>query len=901
MKISQFSAAEAITSLNSSAHGLSSAEAARRLREYGPNRVEEIAGESLLLRFFTELTRFFSVILWVAAALAFLAEWNEPGQGMARLGYAIIAVIVISSVFSLWQEYRVERTIAALREFLPQHIEVVREDTVIQLLVEQLVPGDIVLLEQGDRVPTDCRLIEAFGVQVNNATLTGESFPQPRNAEPSADTELLHASNVLLAGTSVASGKGKAVVFATGMHTEFGKIARLTQAGGEVVSPLRQEIVHLSRLIVLLAVLIGLIFFTLGWTIGLPFWEDFIFAIGIIVSMVPEGLLPTLTLALVLATQRMAKRKVLIRHLPSVEALGSTTVICTDKTGTLTQNRMTVRQLFVGETVTLPVLDTQQTILAARYQPFFLAARLCHDLRESNLHGHKTLLGDPMEVALVEMARQILPGDAAYHLVDEIPFDASRMRLSTIYDMPEGPTLYAKGAPEALVPLCTEILIDGAVHPFDSDQRQKVLEAQDAMTEQGLRVLAFAYRTLASQGDRTHPERDLIFTGLAGLEDPPRPEVPEAIRKCQQAGVKVIMVTGDHPRTAHAIAREIGLIQSQCPVIVTGERLRGLSVTQLQLTLDAPEIIFARVSAEQKLSIVSALKQKGHVVAVTGDGVNDAPALKNAHIGIAMGIAGTDVAREAADMVLLDDNFASIVNAIEEGRAVFDNIRKFLTYILTHNVAELIPYLAFALFNIPLPLTPIQVLSIDMGTDSLTALGLGVERPDPKVMLRPPRPQTERLLNWPLALRAYLFLGLIEAGGAMATFFFVLDEAGWKFGQSLAPTDPLYLTATTAYLSGIIVLQMVNVFLCRSPSRSVYSTGLGSNGLILWGVVFEGALLLLIDYTDWGHLILGTAPIDADVWLFLLPFAVGMLCLEEVRKWLVRREMVPTIFPTDGG
>jgi calcium-translocating P-type ATPase len=891
MKISQLSAEDAIASLHSSPHGLSSAEAARRVREYGPNRVEELARESRLLHFVKELTRFFSMTLWVAAALAFLAEWNDPGQGMARLGYAIIAVILISTLFSLWQEYRVEQTIAALRALLPQGVEVLRDGVVEQLLAEQLVPGDIILLEQGDNVPSDCRLIEAFSVQVNNATLTGESLPKVRTAEPSTEGELINATNILLAGTSMVSGQARAVVFATGMHTEFGKIARLTQANKEVESPLRKEITQLSRLIVLLAVVIGSIFFTLGWSIGLPFWEDLIFAIGIIVSMVPEGLLPTLTLSLVLATQRMAKRNVLIRHLPSVETLGSTTVICTDKTGTLTQNRMTVRQLFLGEPVAFSDAEQQQPSLAASCRPFFLAARLCHNLREGNHHGHAAYLGDPMEIALVEMAQRILPDGDAYHLVDEIPFDADRMRLSTIYETPEGFTLYAKGAPEVLLPLCTTILVGGTICPFDSDRRQQLREAQDTMAARGLRVLAFAYRLLGSAENHAEVERDLVFTGLVGLEDPPRPEVPEAIRKCQTAGVKVIMLTGDHPHTAQAIAREIGLIQSSNPVVITGERLRGFSNAQLQLALDAPEILFARVGADQKMAIVNALKQKGHVVAVTGDGVNDAPALRNAHIGVAMGIVGTDVAREAAAMVLLDDNFASIVNAIEEGRAVFENIRKFLTYILTHNVAELIPYLAFALGNIPLPLTPIQVLSIDMGTDSLTALGLGIEKPDSQVMSRPPRPQTERLLNWPLALRAYVFLGLIEATGAMAAFFFVLYEAGWTFGQSLAPTDPLYLTATTACLSGIIVMQIANVFLCRSATRSIFFTGLGGNRLILWGVVLEVVLILLIDYAHWGHILLGTAPISAKVWEFLLPFAAGMVLMEELRKWIVRRRL----------
>lgn len=372
------------------------------------------------------------------------------------------------------------------------------------------------------------------------------------------------------------------------------------------------------------------------------------------------------------------------------------------------------------------------------------------------------------------------------------------------------------------------------------------------------------------------------------MEDPPRPEVPEAIRKCGEAGIRVIMVTGDHPHTARAIAREIGLVRSEHPSVITGEQLRHMSLIQLRLTLDAPELIFARVSADQKMRIVEALKQKRHVVAVTGDGVNDTPALKSAHIGIAMGIAGTDVAKEAADMVLLDDNFASIVNAVEEGRAVFENIRKFLTYILAHNMAELIPYLAFVLFAIPLPLTPIQILAIDMGTDSLTALGLGVERPAPAVMRRPPRSRRERLLNWPLALRAYGFLGMIEAIAAMATFFYVLRGAGWQYGQSLAVSDPLYQQATTACLSAIIVMQIVNVFLCRSATRSVFSVGLLGNPLIGWGVILEIALILPIAYTPWGNLVFGTAPIPGQVWLFMLPFAVGLVVLEELRKWWVR-------------
>jgi sodium/potassium-transporting ATPase subunit alpha len=896
MKINQLSADEAIASLHSTPQGLSSAEATRRLLEYGPNRVQKVAREPLILRFLKEFTQFFSLILWVAAGLAFVAEWSAPGQGMAKVGYAIIAVILVSGLFSFWQEYRVEQTLAALRKLLPQQVEALRAGGVVQVDVEQLVPGDIVLLEQGDHIPADCRLIEAFGVRVNNATVTGESLPKARDTAPSEENELILGKNILLAGTSMVSGQAKALVFATGMHTELGKIAHLTQAGGEAVSPLRKEVAHLSRLIAALAILIGLLFFAIGWAIGVPFWQDFIFAIGIIVAMVPEGLLPTLTLALVLATQRMAKRNVLIRYLPAVETLGSTTVICTDKTGTLTQNRMAVKRLFLGETLDLPVAVKQGRQFADHYRPFFLTAHLCHDLKEGEQHGEKAFFGDPMEIALVEMAQQVLPALPAYRRLDEIPFDADRMRLSTVHEMPEGPMLYCKGAPEAVMPLCNRILVEGEVRSFTPELRAKVSEAQEAMAEQGLRVLAFAHRLVKRPWEREHLEEELVFTGLAGLEDPPRPEVPEALRKCREAGIRVIMVTGDNPHTARAIAREIGLVQSDSPLVITGEKLRGFSDTQLRLALDTPEILFARVGADQKMRIVDALKQKQHVVAVTGDGVNDAPALKSAHIGIAMGLTGTDVAKEAADMVLLDDNFASIVNAIEEGRAVFENIRKFLTYILAHNVPELIPYLGFALFSIPLPLTPIQVLSIDMGTDTLTALGLGVERPDPQIMQRPPRSQRERLLDWPLALRAYLFLGLIEAVAAMAAFFFVLHEAGWKYGQNLAVNDPRYLQATTACLSAIVVMQIVNVFLCRSNIRSVFSTGFRGNRLIVGGVLLEIALILLIDYTPWGNVILGTAPIAGEVWLFVMPFAVGLLVLEELRKWLVRRTLLNSAF-----
>jgi sodium/potassium-transporting ATPase subunit alpha len=746
-------------------------------------------------------------------------------------------------------------------------------------------------LEQGDNIPADCRVIETFGARVNNAAVTGESLPKARDAEASKASDLIDSKNVMLAGTSMVSGQATAVVFATGMRTELGKIAHLTQTAGQEVSPLRKEITRLSRLTAILAVLISVVFFSLGWMIGIPLRKDFIFAIGIVVAMVPEGLLPTLTLALVLATQRMAKRNVLIRYLPSVETLGSTTVICTDKTGTLTQNRMMVRQLYLGKIYDLDAAAEPEAGLVERYRPFFLTAWMCEDLKETEIEGRRTFLGDPMEVALAQMSLDFIADLPRHPRLEEIPFDADRMRLSTVHQSPEAPVLYCKGAPESVLPLCKHILSGEKIQPLGIEARTGIVQAQDAMAQRGLRVLAFAYRKLAVGYDREMLEEDLVFAGLAGLEDPPRPEVPDALRRCQEAGIKVIMVTGDHPRTATAVAREIGLVKSDNPTVITGEQLRRYSIIQLQLALDSQEVIFARVVADQKMRIVEALRGKRQIVAVTGDGVNDAPALKAAHIGIAMGIAGTDVAKQAADMVLLDDNFASIVSAVEEGRAVFENIRKFLTYVLVHNVAELIPYLGFLLFKIPLALTPVQALSIDMGSDTLTALGLGVEDPDPQIMRRPPRPSDERLMNWPLAFRAYLFLGAIEATGAMLAFFFVLNLAGWKYGRALAATDPVYLQATTACLSAIIVMQIVNVFLCRSATRSVFSTGLRGNALIIVGVIAEMAVLGLIDYTPWGNSLLGTAPIGGKVWGGILPFAVGLFLLEELRKWIARRRL----------
>ena len=894
MKIQQQSVEEALITLRSGVNGLQAGEAHRRFLEFGPNRIREEHKRHWTLMVLREFTQLFSIVLWLAAGLAFILSRLAPGHGMARLGIALIVVILISGVFSFWQEFRVEKALAALRQFLPHRVNVQREGHAQDIDAEALVPGDIVLLEQGANIPADCRLIEAYAARVNNANVTGEAAPQPRGCEPSDEELLIRAGNILLAGTSLVAGRGKAVVFATGMHTEFGRIAHLTQTAGEGASPLRREIAHISRIIMILAVVLGALFWAAGWLIGLSPQKDFVFALGIIVAMVPEGLLPTLTLALVLATQRMARRRVLIRHLPAVEALGAATVICTDKTGTLTQNHMRAMTVLPGAAARAMPAEAV-TALAEHYAPMFLVAGLCHDLTETMQGGRRSWQGDPMELALVDLAHQANVPLPREKRLDELPFDAQRMRLSVVYATPQGPVLYCKGAAEPVLQSCTRTLADAGEEPLTQPLRDAVLSAQERMADAGLRVIALAYRPVNAGVPIQDAERDLIFAGLVGLEDPPRPEVPAAIEQCRQAGIKVIMVTGDHPRTALAVARNIGLVRSPNARVMSGEQLRRLSDTELQLALDEPDVHFARLGAEQKTRIVEALKRKGHIVAVTGDGVNDAPALKSAHVGVAMGRSGTDVAKEAADLVILDDNFASIVGGIEEGRAVFDNIRKFLTYILAHNVPELVPYLAFVLFPIPLALTPIQMLAVDMGTDSLTALGLGVDPPEPDVMRRAPRSPRERLFDWRLALRAYLFLGLLEAAAVMSLFLMDLRVAGWHYGAVLAATAPLYLHVTTVALGTIVVLQVVNVFLCRSPTRSVLSTGLLGNPLILAGVGVEVGALALIAYTPLGNAIFGTAPIALVHWAAIAPFAVGLLLLEEGRKWWFRRSAGATL------
>jgi sodium/potassium-transporting ATPase subunit alpha len=671
------------------------------------------------------------------------------------------------------------------------------------------------------------------------------------------------------------------------------------------MSPLQLEIRKVTRLIAAISIGIGLAFFGLGVLMGRSFWENFVFAVGLLVANVPEGLLPTVTLALAVSGQRMAKRKALIKNLVSVETLGCATVICTDKTGTLTENRMAVTRIYIdgreirvsGGSVTTEAGGPVTPDLLRQWAPLFAIAVGCNNAsRHHDRDGAvaSTFVGDPTEIALLECAAALLPsGPDVSPRVGEFPFDADRKRMTTIHATTSTSRVaYVKGAPESVLPICRCVLRNGHVIGLEEAEREAIVDRLNAFAGSALRVLALAYRELPDAAQlplMEETEGDLTFVGLIAMYDPPRPEVPDAVARCRRAGIKPVMITGDNSLTALAIGRAIGMVHGDEALVLEGSQVERMRDEELKAALASPEILFARMTPTQKMRVVTLLQEMGEVVAVTGDGVNDAPALKKADIGIAMGIAGTDVAKEAADIVLLDDNFATIVNAVEEGRAVYENIRKFVTYILASNIPEIVPYLASVVFRIPLLLTVVQILAVDLGTDMLPALGLGAEPSDPSTMDRPPRSREERLLNFPLLARSYLFLGPIEAAAAMSAGLWYLTTGGWEWGIDLSAESPLYRQATTVAFSAIVICQVANVYACRSQRASIFSMGPFRNRLIVWGIVVEISILGLIVYSQIGNRIFGTAAFEGRFWWSLLVFAALLLLAEEARKGIVRR------------
>lgn len=917
--IESLSVEDVYTKLETSLQGLTQSEVAERLQSFGQNSIQKKKGKPLIWKFLANFTHLMAILIWFGGIVGFIAQ-------MPQLGIAIWLVNIINGLFSFWQEYQAEKAVEALEGLLPTYARVLREGKELKIPAEELVPGDVILLSEGDRISADSRLVEDSDFKADQSILTGESHPVHKTKDAGCRTDLGRSEqpNLIFAGTNVASGSAKAVVFATGMNTEFGKIANLTQSMEEVQSPLQKELGRVTRMVSVMAIGIGASFFVLAiFVANVNIAESFIFAMGMIVAFIPEGLLPTVTLSLAMGVQRMAKRNALIKRLSAVETLGCTTVICTDKTGTLTQNEMTVSDLWM--------VNQQVKVTGAGYAPegeillmnqpisltenkdlrqLLVAASMCNNSRllpPNSDTNHWTILGDPTEAALLVAALKgkiDLDEEAKRNpRLRELPFESYRKRMSTIQQISEKISdekklAYVKGAPKEVLDLCTHYYHNGQDILLDETSRKKVLAANDEYARKGLRVLAVAMRLLTKE--MSLPERlsdyspdiienDLTFLGLTVMADPPREEVEAAVGKCNRAGIKIIMITGDYGLTAESIARRIGIIQGDQPRIVTGVELDGIKQDDLKKALSG-EIIFARVAPEQKLRVVTALQEMGNVVAVTGDGVNDSPALKKADIGIAMGISGTDVAKEAADMILTDDNFASIVNAVEEGRGVYNNIRKFVTYILNSNFAEAVPFVVF-LFSrgqIPLPLTVMQILSIDLGADMLPAIGLGVEVPEQGVMNRPPRSQKEPLINRYLLMRAFLWYGILNSAIAMSAFFFINWQNGWP-GIPMPDSGVIYQMATTMTLGAIIVNQIAMVFNCRTERESVFKVGIFSNRMILIGIIFQVTLLCILIYTPFLHDLFNTAPIGLTEWAYLFMWVPILILLDELRKAFLRK------------
>jgi len=912
---------EALRIMESGRKGLSSEEAAKRLETYGRNVLPEKKGKPVILVFLANFVSLMAILLWIGGIIAFFAE-------MPQLAVAIWLVNVINGVFSFWQEHRASKATDALKKMLPVNARVVRDGAEQQISADDLVPGDVMLVEEGDKISADARLLSSNDLPVNQSTLTGESTPVRKSYEPIDGDEMarFEVTNMIFTGTSVASGTARAVVAATGQQTEFGKIADLTGTMKEEKSPLQKELDILTKQISFIAVSVGVLFFLAGFFfVKQPFAQAFIFALGMIVAFIPEGLLPTVTLSLAMAVQRMAREHALVKQLSAVETLGCTSVICSDKTGTLTQNEMTVTHVWLpnqdydvtgqGYAPEGQIKMGDRTVTASDNRDLGLlltAASLCSNARvvppdPEGDSDRYTVLGDPTEACL-----GVAAGKAGINLerqqektprVRELPFDSRRKRMSTIHalDKPVNGcrrVAYIKGAPKEVMELCTQVMHNGVAQPMSEEQRAAIMEANDHYATMGLRVLATACRYLseedglpAKMSDYTPEiiEQKMTFVGLVAMMDPPRPEVADAVAQCHRASIRIIMITGDYGLTAESIAKRIGIVQGEHPRIVTGVELESMDDATLKEVL-SDEVIFARVAPEQKYQVVCALQEMGHIVAVTGDGVNDSPALKKADIGVAMGITGTDVAKEAAKMILTDDNFASIVRAIKEGRAVYSNIRKFLLYIFNSNMSEAVPSASF-LFSrggIPLPLTVMQILSVDLGTDMLPALGLGTELPEEGVMDNPPRRTDDTLLNRKLIVLAFFWYGLIEAIISMGGYLFVNMQNGWP-AMALAGSGTVYQQATTMTLAAIVFCQIGVVQCARTETQSVFEKGLFSNSHVIVGIVFEILLILAIIYVPGLQMVFGTAALAPSDWVYLVLCPIPIVLLDELRKYFARK------------
>lgn len=870
--------------------GLSGLEAGRRLVTHGPNELPETAPPS---PFHIFLSQFSSLIIWVligaAVVSAGLQEWLDAG--------AIAAIVVLNGLLGFIQEYKAERSLAALKRLSIVMARVLRDGAVHVIPAHDLVPGDLILVEAGDHIPADARIASAAHLRTLESTLTGESTPVEKSSAllSAPDVPIADRSNMLFLGTDVVGGKASALVVATGRGTELGRIASMLQQAKREPTPLQRRLGQLGHVLIYLSMAIVSLVFGLGLLRGEPLVGMFLTAVSLAVAAIPEGLPAIVTITLALGVTRMVDRHALIRRLPAVETLGATTVICTDKTGTLTKNEMTVTRLYVdGRTIEVSgegyvpegvFVEGGQPLghLMPGVRALLETAVLCNGATLQEQEGTWSVLGDPTEGALlVVAAKQRLHKsqlEATHSLAAEIPFDPDRKMMTVIRQTPGGPVAYVKGASDVLLSRCEGVMTaDGAVRPLTESDRQRIVAANAAFAHEALRVLGMARRSLDATRLDAPPddvERELVFLGLAAMKDPLRSETKQAVQQCREAGIRTVMITGDHKDTAVAIAKELGLANGDGSAF-TGTDINNVTGEQLAQCVERVTV-YARVTAEHKLGIVRAWKKRGAIVAMTGDGVNDAPAVKAADIGVAMGLTGTDVTKEAADMVVTDDNFASIVSAVEEGRTIYANILKAVHFLLSCNVSEILVMLVATLVGSPLPLLPIQILWINLVTDGLPALALAVDPPEPDVMRRPPLdPRAPVLEKGRLVLMGSQ--GLLLA--AVAVLAFALSF--YVQGQSLEQARTLTFVV-------MVLAQLFHAFACRSTEHSIFTLGFLTNQALVAAVVLSAALQGLIVQLPWTQDIFKVVPLDAEQWLLAVALSLAPMVLGEVRKAVTRR------------
>lgn len=897
---------EVLEFLQTSNKGLTSQEADLRLAKYGPNMLLEKKRTSIAYKFLLQLKDLFGVLLIFASLLAAFG-------GMIQLSFIILAVVLINAVMSLFQEWRAEKAMETLKSWMPEFAKVIRDGELKKILVKNLVPGDIIVLEEGDRVPADARLVEAYDLWTNNVPLTGESEPQPRTTAPvpALDSSYIDVPNLVFMSTSVAKGQGKAAVISTGMKTKFGQIAGLTQEIGDEPSPLQKEIAYTAKYDFIIAITVGILFFfvSMVW-LHVEIITSILFMIGVMTACVPEGLQVTVSSALAINMLKMAKQNVLVKKLSAVQTLGSVTVICTDKTGTITTGEMTVERLWVHDRVIKvsgvgynPIGEFTCDGQALREEEFLAVEKLleisalCNSAKveaPSDRNKAWSIVGDPTDGALLVAAlkhglsvKSLFVEKPIFHV---IAFDSERKRMTTLHRFNGHEYAFTKGGPRSILSVCDRILIEDKTEELTPQHLEEVETNIREFADQGLRVIAIAFRELPEKcpfNDKD-VENGMVLVGLVGMKDPPRVEVKHAVAVAKQAGIKIAIITGDYGPTAQAIATEVGIVEPEKCRIIRGVDLDGLGDDQIAEEVKKQNVIFARVTPEQKLRIVKALKEHKEIVAVTGDGANDAPSLKEADIGVAMGISGTDVAREAADMVLLDDSFASIVKAVESGRTIYENLRKFIVYVFAHNWAELIPFVLYIVLNIPLPLLVVQVLAIDLGIEVIPSLALSREPPEPGIMLERPRSISERLFNTKVFIRS-LYIGSIIATGAVLGCIMAWTAGGWQYGTSLTNDSIVYVKGTTMTFAGIVVAQMGNVLVSRTTKVSLFKTSLKSNKWIWFGMLSQLSILSALVYVPVLQGFFGTTALGPMDWAFLAILPCIVVFAEETRKWLSRK------------